>query len=160
MMNGSVKNKLILTLIIALLLCNAVTIVLFWTNRQPGPPPHPQGPASFITRELELDKGQQERYQKMVTAHQRGSESFKRDIREAKDELYQLMQQPGVTDSTIDAAVQKVAGEMAKLERFNFDHFHELRKICQPAQQQKFDAIIRKVLDMMRPGPPGHGPRH
>jgi hypothetical protein len=49
---------------------------------------------------------------------------------------------------------QEIGKNQALLETVTFQHFTEVRKICTPEQQKKFDEIIREALRMMGPSPP------
>ena len=51
------------------------------------------------------------------------------------------------------AAADNVAKNLEQLDLLTFDHFKEVRTICTPAQQKKFDEIIEEVLQMIASGP-------
>ncbi len=152
-MNGTSKNKWLIFFIVLLLIGNAATILMFWMQRRPGPGGHRA--ADYIIKELNLSKSQQEQYEKMIDEHRKGADEARQHIKAAKDKLFDLLQQPSVNDSTLNTAVNNVTNETSKLELQTFHHFQKLRAICDPAQQKKFDGIIKNALDMMRPGPPG-----
>ena len=159
-MSGTNKNKWIIALIIVLLVCNAVTIALFWTRHRPGHPPSGRDAAAYIIRELQMDKSQQDKYEALIKEHRAASGRLREDIKSAKDNLYSLLQLQEKDSAAVTTATEKVKEQLGKLEMVTFEHFKKVRAICDPAQQKKFDAIIKNVLEMMKPGPrgPGHPP--
>ena len=68
--------------------------------------------------------------------------------------LFKLLQQPDVNDSTKKAAADNVAKNLERLDLLTFEHFKEVRAMCTPGQQKKFDEIIENVLQMIASGPP------
>jgi periplasmic protein CpxP/Spy len=157
-----IKNKWLLALVIGLIIVNAVTITVFWLDRekQPSPPPHEQGgPANYLIRELGLDSRQQQQYMQLVNEHRQAAEQLRRMIREEKDRFFGLLRQDSTPDSVKKAAAASVSRQTAALDLLTFDHFQKVRAICTPAQQEKFDHIIQQVTAMMGgPGPGGPPP--
>lgn len=161
------KNKWLTALVILLVVINAVTIVLFWMGRDqqqpPSRPPHAQGgPANYLIRELQLDGQQQQQYLQLVNVHRQAADQLREQIGEKKDSLFHLLRQNPVPDSVKKAAVAAAGRLSEELDLLTFDHFQKVRALCTPAQQEKFDRIIREVIAMMggpRPEGPG-GPPH
>ncbi|MCX6317558.1 MAG: periplasmic heavy metal sensor [Bacteroidetes bacterium] len=165
------KNKLLTWLVVLLLVANAATIAFFWLGRTKQPPGL-QGSAArdFLVKELNLDAKQQEQFSEMVKEHRNSADQIRPQIRKAKEALFDLLKQPGVSDSLKLAAAKQVSVQTEALDLLTFDHFQKLRSICNPAQQQKFDAVIHDIIRTMgqprppmrpgdRPGPPsGEGP--
>lgn len=163
------KNKLLTWLVVLLLVANAATIAFFWLGRTKQPP-GPQGSArDFLVKELNLDAKQQEQFSEMVKEHRSSAEQIRPQIRKAKEAFFDLLKQPGISDSQKLAAAKQVSVQTEALDMLTFAHFQKLRAICNPAQQQKFDVIIHDIIRTMgqprppmrpgdRPGPPGEGP--
>lgn len=150
-------------LVIGLLLVNGVTIALFWLGREkreqlPPPPPEQGGPANYLIRELELDSQQQQQYMQLVKEHRQASAQLRRQISEEKDRFFGLLRQSQVPDSVKKAAAAAVSRQTEALDLLTFDHFRKVRTLCTPAQQEKFDRIIRQVTAMMAGPKPGGPP--
>lgn len=165
MNNSTNNNNRWLTIItLFLLTANIATLAFLWMHHKTArrdddklPPPNGQV-FEFINTELKLDSAQRETYRKLREEHQAGVRPLQDSIRKAKDDLYSLLKQPNVDESTLQAAAKKAAEADQQLDIFTFRHFQKLRAICTPAQQQKFDSIIQDVLHRMAPakrqGPP------
>ena len=95
----------------------------------------------------------------MVEEHQRGVRPVRGEIKTAKANLFSLLSQPNVSEVEKIEAAKKVSIATEKLDLFTFNHFAKLRAICNPSQQQKFDDIIKQVMQMMgEQHPNGRGP--
>jgi Spy/CpxP family protein refolding chaperone len=166
MKNGT--NKWLTIISILLLVANAVTLTLLWTNKEkhhrdeaaPMPPP-PQGQAfEFITKELSLTQAQQDAYKILREEHQAAQRVLQDSIRFAKDAFFDLLKSPAVKDTVLQAASNKGLAFQQQLELMTFKHFQKVRTLCTPEQQKRFDEIIKQVLLQMSgprmrpPGPP------
>lgn len=158
------KNKILWLIILLLLAANTVTLVLFWTGRN-QPLQQGQGPrllAEFLTKELQLDSGQQRQYQQLIQAHRSAAAPLRQRITDFKDSLFLLLKQGNPSDTDKAAATAKIAATTQQLERLHIDHFQQVRAICTPAQQQKFDNLLHDIvrrLSMPPPGRPGKNGR-
>lgn len=162
-MSTTTKNKWLTGLVILLIAANAATITVFWLGRRKHhvPPPHEQGgPANYLIRELELDSLQQQQYRQLVNEHRQAAEQLRQKIKEEKDHFFGLLRQGNTPDSVKNAVAAAVSRQTAALDLLTFDHFQKVRAIGTPAQQEKFDRIIQKVMAMMAgPGPGGPPPQ-
>jgi hypothetical protein len=160
----SKRNTWLTAAVVLLLLANVASIAIFWLgrNRQHG---SPEQPASFLVRELGFDTRQQDQFMQLVTAHRQRAGQLREQVKDAKDEFFGLLQQPNVPDSIKTAAAAKASQLTQQLDLVTFEHFQQVRSLCNASQQKKFDAIIHDVLRNMGgpggPPPPGgdhHGP--
>jgi Spy/CpxP family protein refolding chaperone len=167
-MNTLTNNRLLSVVILVLLTANIATLGYLWLHRPgagkmpPGPPASGGQVFEFVTKELQLDTAQQKTYAALRDEHQAGQRPLQDSIRKAKDEFFELLKQPALSDAELQQQSSKVAAAEQQLELFTFKHFQKLRTICTAPQQQKFDAIIQDVLRRMapakrpqRPPPPG-----
>ena len=163
-MNTLTNNRLLSVLILVLLTANVATLGYLWLHRPgagkmpPGAPPGGGQVFEFITKELQLDSVQQKNYAVLRDEHQAGQRPLQDSIRKAKDEFFDLLKQPALSDAELQQQSSKVAAAEQQLELFTFRHFQKLRAICTAPQQQKFDAIIQDVLRRMAPAKRPQGP--
>ena len=166
-MKNFTNNPLLSVLILLLLTANIVTLTLLWINKGGKKENHPPPPAGggqafeFITHELGMDSTQRMEYAKLRDQHQAGQAPLQDSIRKRKDELFALLQQPNIPDSTIAVYTKRAAEAEQQLDLLTFKHFQKLRALCNAEQQKKFDTIIQDVLRRMGParrqGPPPPG---
>jgi hypothetical protein len=165
-MNNAIKNKFLTWLVVTLLVANAVTILFFWINR----PERMQGPKAspreFLVDALELDSSQLDAFQALIEKHQASARSLKKEIRTAKENLFQLLKQPVIPGPEKMKAVQAITLNIQALELLNLEHFQQLRALCNEKQKKKFDGLLDQLAGLMatpsnadghRPPPPGDG---
>ena len=165
-MNNVIKNKLLTWLVVTLLVANAGTILFFWINR----PERMQGakgsPREFSIHALELDSTQLDAFQDLIEEHQASARPLKKEIRTAKENLFQLLKQPVIPGPEKMKAVQAITLNIQALELLNLDHFQQLRVLCNEKQKKKFDGLLDQLAGLMatpsnadghRPPPPGEG---
>ena len=165
-MNNVNKNKFLTWLVATLLVANAVTILFFWINR-PERMQGPKGsPREFLVNALELDSSQLDAFQALIEKHQASARPLKKEIRTAKENLFQLLKQPVIPGPEKMKAVQAITLNIQALELLNLDHFQQLRVLCNEKQKKKFDGLLDQLAGLMatpsnadghRPPPPGEG---
>ncbi|MEY4867544.1 MAG: hypothetical protein RIT36_443 [Bacteroidota bacterium] len=161
-----IKNKFLTWLVATLLVANAVTILFFWINR-PERMQGPKGsPREFLVNALELDSSQLDAFQALIEKHQASARPLKKEIRTAKENLFQLLKQPVIPGPEKMKAVQAITLNIQALELLNLDHFQQLRALCNEKQKKKFDGLLDQLAGLMatpsnadghRPPPPGEG---
>jgi periplasmic protein CpxP/Spy len=157
------KNKLFTWLLGLLLLANAVTLVFFWLDRaKPGNGPK-GGAAGFLIEQLNFNEQQQQQCEVLAKEHRLKAQALRPKIRAAKDAMFELVKQQGVSDSVKQAAAEKASLYMKELDLYTLEHFEKVRALCNPQQQKKFDEILdqlTKVIANQRPpGERGRGPK-
>jgi hypothetical protein len=155
-MNHGAKNKVLTWLVVLLVIANIVTITFFWLGRGKLLPNRKGTPQEFLVKELKLDAGQQATFEVLRTAHHDSAMILREEVSQAKESFFNLLKQASVTDSMKLAAANKVSVITQKLDLLTWNHFQQLRAICNAQQQQQFDKIIQQVIDMIgHPQQPG-----
>ena len=161
-MTNATNTRWITVASLLLLIANIITLTLMWAHHHhehkeanrdlPSPM---RGPVfEFVTRELNLNQQQQDAYTKLREDHQAKQRPLQDSIRKAKDAFFSLLEQPTVSDSQLDLYSKKNIQAEQQLDLVTFKHFQQLRALCSPEQQKKFDRIIREVLHQLQvPGP-------
>jgi protein CpxP len=159
-MNYFTKNKWTAFALIALVLLNLAMLTVFFFMRPPvhGGPGNGNA-AEFLVKEVGLDSLQKISFSALRKEHQRQMREVREKNREAKEAFFDLLAKPDIDDATLNAAAEKASQYEREADLITFRHFQQVRKICRPDQQQKFDQLIRQVLRMTAPQPgPGRGP--
>jgi len=145
------------TLFVALLVANTFTLIHYWKVRGDGPPSGRGSIQTFLIRELSLDEAQAAAYEGMIRNHRRMADSMRHEIRRAKEDMFELLKDPAGGDSIRRAAAFRASGLIAAMDLQTMSHFSQLRAICRPDQQARFDDLLKEVAGMISFGPP---PRH
>ena len=165
-MNNVIKNKLLTWLVVTLMVANAGTILFFWINRPEKMQGAKGSPREFLVHQLELDSTQLDAFQELIEEHQASVRPLKKEIRSAKENLFQLLKQPVIPEPEKMKAVQAVTIKIQALELLNLEHFQKLRALCNDKQKKKFDGLLDQLAGLMaapplagghHPPPPGEG---
>ena len=156
------KATTIWTVIVVLLICiNSFVLAIIWRQNRPAPyETSNMDVKDFIIKELSLSKNQVEKFELMRDAHHTSVEKINEQTRLLRDSLFNNLHARNLDKQLIDSLSNKIGYNEALTDKITFYHFRELRAILLPAQQEKFDGIIQRVLRMMahpmppaRPGP-------
>jgi periplasmic protein CpxP/Spy len=158
------NNKTWGLLVAALLVANTVTLVLLWTGKkEPSHAARPPLLGEYLTQQLGLDSAQQRQYQQLIQAHRSATAPLRQRMGDLKDSLFLLLKQGNPSEADKEAATAQIAAIAQRLERLHLDHFQQVRALCTPAQQQRFDGLLQEIVRKLSmpphgPGGPG-GPR-
>ena len=152
------RNNLLTWLVLILIVANVAVLTIFWMGHKRNED-RPHGtPAEFLTKQLGLNGKQQAQLTELGHAHHQASEKIRGRIKDARDQFFGLLKTPNVNDSAKHRAASAVSDNLKELELLTFDHFQQVRSICTPEQQKKFDEIINEVMQMVGGPPPGPPP--
>ena len=159
-------NRLSSGAFLALILLNLALLLYLgfgMRSRLPGPPegrpPGPHAPSrigTFLEKELTLRPDQVAQFEELRRTHFEQTRTIHRELRRNRQKLFDSL-----TKSPEEAAAiaQQIGDSQQQMELQTFQHFADLRAICDPSQQQKLDVIVKDLLARMAPpGRPGPGP--
>lgn len=145
--------KLLKWIVGILLLVNIVTIFLEWFSSF-MPPVHDRGNAAkFLSKELKFSTAQEDKYAQLRQAHQQATRIYNERNMALKKQLYDLLATDS-QNSAVSSLMDSIGFYSKKSELVRFEHFQEVRKLCDDTQKERFDQIIQEVIRMMSPPPP------
>ena len=151
------ESRFLKSVIIGLLLLNAGTLgYLFMQGRHPGGDrPGPPGPggriAHFLRDQLQLTDAQEAQFRNMREEHHEEMRRIHRRVQDAHQQLYGLLHdgyQPADSLAAIPF-IDTLTNAGRSVEWLRFSHFRNLRDICTPEQQQKFDRVISDAVEQL-----------
>ena len=161
------NNKWWAIIVGLLIVLNTATLTFFWFERknnliQLSPQNNRNGARAYLTKELALDSLQQLQYTKLIEQHQQQVNELRLQIHDAKDAFFSLLANSATSAETINEAAKHAVEVEQQLDMLTFNHFKDIRAICNITQQKKFDDIIKNAVKMMGPQqrplePPPHG---
>ncbi len=150
-------------IIIVLLLINISTLGFLWFGERhgghrPPPPPPPgrdgprRGAAAFLHQSLSLTDAQETAYRKLREGHHQTVEAIRDEMKESKRALYALLKapEPNAVRNEEVRWIDSLAAQQRRIEYITYEHFREVRALCTPQQQAKFDEVIGEALEQMR----------
>ena len=115
--------------------------------------------ARFLSHELNFTDEQESKFKILREDHHSKVESLRDQNKNLHDEFFNLMNASPSDSSKALALADSIAALQKQIELITFYHFQQVRTICSPEQQKKFDTVINEALHMMAPKPPGEGRR-
>jgi hypothetical protein len=155
------KTKLLTITVIGLLLLNFATIGFLFLNGPKGNrPPHldRQEPQAVIIEKLHFDANQQKEYDKLIQWHRAKINQFDDSIRQTKNALYSGLSEKEINIKTKDSLITLLNSYQKQIEETHFKHFEDIKKLCQPNQQEDFKMLTEELAKIFAPKPPR--PRH
>lgn len=145
-MKDSLKISLLTIMTIVLMLLNGALLAFFWLGPLHLPPDdRPAGGdrAQRLVHELNLDAAQQKEYAKLRAEHQEMMMTIGKNDRRLHDALFERIETGRDSDAVSDSLIGLIAGNRKQTELATFHHLSALRKLCTPAQQKRFDEIVK-----------------
>lgn len=161
-MNPGLKIKSLYILVGVLLLVNVATLGFIWyttikVRTEQVIPPGPENEKSGLASELNFSKEQIQKFEVLKKEHHTGVENVLVQTKELKDQLFDCIKTGD--DAKAKELATKIADNNKTLELLTYEHFKEVRKICNDEQKEKFDRILKQLVRGIElQNPPGNRP--
>jgi protein CpxP len=145
------KNTLLYILIILLIGFNGYFIATQFKKplgNKPG------GPEVFIAKEFNFDEAQMAQFNVLMAPHDAKMKELGHQEKRLEDDLFELMFLEEVPQSAMDSILIEIGRSEQSRDTEVFNHFREVRKICNESQQKKFEKIVVGALHRNGPPPP------
>ena len=162
-MNNS-KNRALIFLVIFLLLTNIAMLLYFTVFDKPVEKENSHGErrgpvSSFLQNEAGFSKAQMDQLDSLKKQHRATIKPLFDALGKSKDNFYQLIGKPGVSDSALQAGADLIGKKQAALDMQFFQNFMTIRKLCTEQQLLKFDSAMPLIASkMMQPWQKNNGP--
>lgn len=147
----SSRNKVLMLIISVLLISNlALVAFMVFGKKHGGKSQKSRGEAfsNYFKKELNFSEEQSVKFQDMMTQHFEKLKPIMGEVRKAKDSMFNLMRQPVVpADSVLQNAAENIAQKQKLQELQSFNHFRQVRDLCNEEQKPKFDSLISKMIN-------------
>ena len=153
------KNKFIGYAVIGLAILNIALLTFIWFGfgSKKRPRPHKEG-MIFLEQELNLTPEQQTKLEQLRNEHFEEMKELTKSSREARRELHNLWSKE-VADDKVKSLTDQIGELQSQIERTTFNHFADVRALCNEEQSKIFDGMIKDILRQgERRGPMGGGP--
>lgn len=159
-MNNSFQTRHLWLVILGLLLLNLTLLGWIWFSPQNNLRLGGQSPGDFLEQQLKFTTKQKEQFKLLREDHHRKTQTIRDTIRLLKKEFFGKLKKP-LSDAEIAHETAAIAQKMATIDKITFRHFRDIRQICTPQQQDKFDNMVDELLRHLgsegRGGPPPRG---
>ncbi|MBI4811362.1 MAG: periplasmic heavy metal sensor [Ignavibacteriales bacterium] len=167
-MDYLMKTRILIGVIIVLIIINITVIAFVFFS--PHIEKEPQmlegrGPSAalFLEKELGFSEEQKNEFAKLRRDHLRKTQIIRQELKKMKDSFFELIKEDTMNRTKLREYLAAIGQKESDINLVTFEHFKNVRAICNSEQRQKFDAIIQEVLRMLpHPAPPPQdvgGPR-
>jgi Spy/CpxP family protein refolding chaperone len=164
-MNPGLKIKSLYIIVGLLLMINVATLGFIWYTsfklrvEPPLNPPRQDSSNSFLADELGFTGEQSQKFEALKKEHRQGVQNIMQQTKELKDQLFECIKTGD--DAKAKELAEKLSENNKAMELLTYEHFKEVRKICNDEQKVKFDKILIELvrgLEAQSPPPNGHPP--
>ena len=145
------KNKLLIPLIIGLIVSNGLLIGFFITKK----PQHPNkaNPKEIVIQRLQFDSNQIKDYNQLIDEHRKLTRNKEEELKSTKKKLFQLLNNKTAPKSS-DSLINILATTHAEIEKLHYQHFKEIRNLCNPDQLESYNELTTDLINIFRKKPP------
>lgn len=158
------RNKILLFLVGILLLTNIVLVVFFVGKKTPGKQRSRSDDRSSVLREflkdsLNFNDQQLAQYDELRQTNRENMRPLFEDLGKAKMAYYQFINRDS-TDTAGQSAAALIGEKQKALDMAFFNHFRQVRTLCTPEQQVRYDSAVQQIIrKMVAPPRRGHKQR-
>jgi protein CpxP len=153
-MRKVLNNKVLLFIVAILLLANIAMLFYFLWLREPTRKTphgdHQKSPFSqFLQTEIKFNEEQMASFEKVRQKHRQILKPLFEEIKTAKVQFYGFLTNPAISDSVLERAASVIGSKQKALDAQTFQNFKEIRGLCTPQQQPRYDSLIVNEISKM-----------
>lgn len=154
------RLKIWQTTVVLLVLVNTAMLALLWFSHKAEKKLIPAANVKdFLIKELALNEQQKKQFEALRSVHFATVQKINKQTKDLRDRFFENISKTETDSALILSLAKQISEKEAMKEQTTLYHFRQLRGILTSGQQQKFDSVIKEVLQRMGrpPGPPGRG---
>ena len=143
------KQRILIIAVVVLVVLNVATLSFLWMSkydkhqhRTKKKKPHVE---QYLTRQLDLSPEQADAFKLAREVHFEQTHELQRSLHDDRKKLTELLSDTDT--SRQNELLSSIADQNTQIEKLNFQHLQNLRRICTDEQKSKFDSVIFKVID-------------
>ena len=153
-MRKVLNNKVLLFIVAILLLANIAMLFYFLWVREPARKnsrgDRQKSPMTeFLQTKIGFNTDQMAAFEKIRQQHRQKMKPLFEDIKTAKVQFYGFLTNAVINDSTQNKSATLIGEKQKLLDLQTFQNFKEIRGLCTPEQQPKYDSLIVNEISKM-----------
>jgi Spy/CpxP family protein refolding chaperone len=137
--------------IVLLFLLNAGMLIYLFRLRAFQHELRGRGAGDFIVEQLHLNEQQQRAFAQLRRRHHETVRQAQEEDRHLHDVYFTLLKTDHPDKARADSVASLIAAQRAVIEKATFDHFEQLRNLCNGDQKKLFDETIDEIARHMAP---------
>lgn len=140
------KKLMALWVAIGLLLCLNLATIGWVLNRGRQVRANRHHPESMLVKRLDFTPDQQARYRQLRAQFEQRSQPFQDSLLTIRRELFGQFGN-ALPDSTLNRILSRMERQNGQLMRLRFRHWQQVRALCTPRQQARFDRMATRLVN-------------
>lgn len=145
------KNKKYSILIISLLVINTILVGLVIIKPKRPLGKENKNPKEVIIKKLQFNEAQITLYTSLVKQHRSAIKNKDVKIRDSKRNLYSLLSNDDIEKTQEDSIITHLGVLQRDIEMLHFKHFQDIKKICNPSQEEAFNKLAKNLATLFKP---------
>jgi len=130
-----------------IMVCLNLVLIFFILKGRPHHFAQLNGPKELIVEKLDFSKSQADEYFALIENHQLKVKTLNQEINERRSALFALLKSDN--DSTeVSEIIMDIAALQAEIEKVNYAHFKDVKKICTQEQLANFNKLTDELVHM------------
>ena len=146
--------------LLLVILCNIGLVVTIWLKPHWDNGARPETPRDYVIRNLNFSDGQVKQYDALIKEHRKAMDQLGNEAIGYRKLLFENLRNEPHSNINTDSLAQLIANNQKQIEIVTYNHFKQVRTICNDEQKAKFDEIINDVMKKMNGGMRGGPPPH
>ena len=153
-MRSVLKNKVLVSIIAILLMANIALLVFFLSamkkpeRENSAESARAHSTESFLQSRIGFTDAQISEFNQLKQAHYQKLFPLFEDLRKTKDQFFVLVKD-SLSASELDSLAGRIGDKQENLDRQVFETIRQVRSLCTPQQQIKFDSMLPKIAYKM-----------
>lgn len=139
------NSKILRITIISILIINIAVISYLLINKDAFFGNKPPKPREIVIEKLNFSPEQIKQYDVTITKHQNKIKALDDSIRNTKNKLYLRLKDSSTEIDNNDRLVNQINMFQKQIEITHYNHFIEIKKICNKEQLEKFNALTNEL---------------
>lgn len=153
-MRKVLNNRVLLLVVAILLLSNIAMLFFFVWMKEPSKKgirgERQKSPITlFLEQQVGFNKQQMEAYDKIRQQHRQEMKPLFEEIRLSKVGFYGLLSKSENSNDDLNKAASAIGEKQKIVDLQAFQNFKEIRALCTPEQQPRYDSLIAGVIANM-----------
>lgn len=148
------KTKLLTLLVVCLVALNlGILAYLFFGSEKPPRPGRVMRPSpkEIVINKLNFDDKQLEKYEELIKGHRAKITAAEERNMQLKNSLYQYLLSDAENKMAADSIIQLLGENQQLIEKVHFNHFKDIKKICNPYQLESFEELANELSEIFSP---------
>ena len=151
-MSTGPRSKILIFIIAVLLIANIAMLLLYKKSedeKRANAEKNRFGLSPMVKDQLKFTEQQMKDFEQIKSKHKESVRPYFDSLRTAKTELYKLLDNPSLTDSSVLLHSSNIGKNQGEIDRRFFIYFQNVRNLCTPEQRIGFDTLFPPIWQKM-----------